>query len=52
MKEMIEAVELCLESLDPKEPRRFNREELQEIQDKTREGLKLALAYLKERKGN
>ena len=47
MKDMIDAVELCLKSLDPKKPKRFKPEELAEVQEKTREGLKLALAYLK-----
>lgn len=47
MREMIEAVEVCLQSLDPKKPKRFKKDELKDAQDKARKGLELALAYLK-----
>jgi hypothetical protein len=51
MQQMIEAIELCLDSLDPKRPKTFKREELPQAQERAREGLRLALAYLK-REGN
>ena len=47
MSEMIEAVEVCLQSLDPKKPKRFNKDELKDAQEKARQGLALALAYLR-----